>query len=61
MEKEAAKKAEIIWALEVVTAKNSFCSWYKKSEFFSSMFPDSQVTKHLLVVKQNVNTLHAMA
>ena len=45
MEKEAAKKAEIIWALEVVVAKNSFCSCYSKSEFFSSMFPDSQVTK----------------
>ena len=45
MENEAAKKAEIMWALEVVIAKHSFRSCDNKSELFSSMFPDSQVAK----------------
>ena len=44
-ENEAAKKAEIMWALEVVIAKHSFRSCGNKSELFSSMFPDRQVTK----------------
>ena len=44
-ENEAGKKAEIMWALEVVIAKDSFCSCDNKSELFSSMFPDSQVGK----------------
>ena len=44
-ENEAAKKAEIMWALEVVTIKHYFCSCHNKSELFSSMFPDSQVAK----------------
>ena len=34
-----------MWVLEVVTAKHSFCSCDNKSDFFSSMFPDSQVVK----------------
>ena len=34
-----------MWALEVVIAKHSFCTCDNKSEFFSSIFPDSLVTK----------------
>ena len=44
-ENEAEKKAEIMWAPEVVIAKHSFCSCDNKSELFNSMFPDSQVAK----------------
>ena len=45
MENEAAKKAEIMWALEFLIAKHSFRSCGNKSELFSLMLPDSQVAK----------------
>ena len=44
-ENEAVGKAEIMWALEVVVAKHSFCSCDDKSGLFSSMFPYTQVAK----------------
>ena len=34
-----------MWVLEVVIVKHSFRSCDNKSDFFSSMFPDSQVAK----------------
>ena len=43
--KQTEKKAEIMWVLEVIIPKYSFCSCENKFELFSSMFPDSQVTK----------------
>ena len=66
-ENEAAKKAEIMWTLEVAIAKHSFRSCDNKSELYNSMFPDSQVAKTFACGKTkftylvcHVNTLYAI-
>lgn len=40
-----AKQAEVKWAHKVVMYKQSFSSCDKKSEFFVSIFPDSNIAK----------------
>ena len=45
--KELVAEAEIIWALDGVKSKYSFNSGSKKSDLFTTMFPDSGIAKNL--------------
>ena len=45
LHKESVLKVEIIWALKILVNSYSFCSSAGKGELFSSMFPDSRITK----------------
>ena len=44
--KQLVRKAEIIWALDVVMSKYLFNSSSNKSDLFTTMFPDSGIAKN---------------
>ncbi len=52
--REAAHKAEILWALEVVKTHQSFRSNEEKSALFAKMFPDSEIAKQYAMGRTKV-------
>ena len=45
-EKELARNAEIMWAIDVVLSKYSYNSSKNKMDLFCKMFPDSNIAKN---------------